>query len=544
MNWLIQALKQVGGIGWRWKWTYLVPVATLLLPATIHALRLPNTYDAVALIQLNEKVTADRRGEVIGNRHGSPFDVINKTRDLLLTRENIVALQPVFLPDADPTANTVLESLLAIPEWNRLGDSEFSVRITDTDPEKAAAGVNALVEQFFETEKARPIDKASKDYEHQRDVRKAAQKDYDDASDAIDTFFETHRGEGVGDVELDRIRSELADRRARIRELQKEYKDRSTEASLLAEALSRGPASLSESTAGRPKSAKEITLGNRLEALTKELSDARAEYETLAGTKTENHPQVRTAKKKMERMATLVDERERALEIERKRASQEWRDRLTQDRTQWLNKRQERQAAARAAMATIDLQVKEIDKEIAAFVATLDKAPRLHDKLRPLNQALALATESLKSAKANEAAALGRLRFKEGAPASVITPYQLVQSASVPVKPSGPSRMKFLILAIGAGLAIGYGLMLLRRKYDASTVVDAHDIGGLLPGALVVEVPRLEEGPLIPAGSVAKDFVFGAWVAGCLGVTAIAVLAHRGMIDAPGWLDQILKGGA
>ena len=50
MKALFAILGQWIAAGWRHRWTFLVPVATLLLPATIYAVSLPDVYEAKAVV--------------------------------------------------------------------------------------------------------------------------------------------------------------------------------------------------------------------------------------------------------------------------------------------------------------------------------------------------------------------------------------------------------------------------------------------------------------------------------------------------------------
>ena len=50
MTWMGTAIRAAVGAAWSQRWTYAVPVATLLLPATLYAVRQPDVFRARAVV--------------------------------------------------------------------------------------------------------------------------------------------------------------------------------------------------------------------------------------------------------------------------------------------------------------------------------------------------------------------------------------------------------------------------------------------------------------------------------------------------------------
>lgn len=545
MNWFASSVRSLGRVVWKWRWTYAVPIATLVLPATIYALRLPATYDVAAVMQINEK-NSGAAGRIVGPtaRDESSFDLINKTRDRLLAAENVEAIVPILAPDADPKDPGVLQELAERIEWSRMGDNSFRATIVDTDGVRATQAVNALFERFLETEKRPYIQEAAQKHEFQKTHRKQAETDYGVAHEALDTFYRDRPGAGGLQLEVQRLEAELAGARTTSLALQQSLSAQRTEVFQIEEELARGATSLDDVKA-RPIAPREQALLDRLKGEQEALTNARAEHARFrANGKTEKHHMVRAARAQMDQFAAVVAASQTELDALRAQEDATWRQGVSGERESLLQQRRDRLAIGRRRTAELEKAIADQATKETQLFERLRGAPMVQQEAKPYMDRLELAHKTLSEARAAEVEAEARHRFTVEAPASVVTPYQLVQPAVKPVQPTGPSRKKFLLLGLAAGFLLGYGVMLLRRRYEDSTVVSARDVAAMLPGALVVEVPRLEEGPLIPARSVARDVVFGSWVLGCLAVTAMALATHAGSLDAPAWLARLLARGA
>jgi hypothetical protein len=104
-------------------------------------------------------------------------------------------------------------------------------------------------------------------------------------------------------------------------------------------------------------------------------------------------------------------------------------------------------------------------------------------------------------------------------------------------------RWRYLLTAVFLGLLIGYGLLLVRRKYAETLVVTPQDLAPLLPSGFIVCVPRLGAGRR-PRRPPLADLALGAWVTFALGTSVLALAAQKGWVEAPGWLRPLLGGGA
>ena len=166
--------------------------------------------------------------------------------------------------------------------------------------------------------------------------------------------------------------------------------------------------------------------------------------------------------------------------------------------------------------------------------------PSLALQLNPLQADFNLKQKDLEQVTQKYLAAQQDLKYFKEAKSDFVTPYSVTQPAVAPAKPSGPSRMKFILSAIVLGGLLGYGIMLLRRKFDEGNEVTPDEIAGLLPGALVVSVPRLGGAPKRRSGGLMLDFVCATWVGALMGTTLLAVAVHKQLIAGPPWIRSLI----
>ncbi len=546
MNWFFAAIGRGLGLAWSHRWLFAVPVATLLLPVTIYAIRLPDTYQAAAVVRATEYSSGDTARDLPGQRSGQVYQTAATARDRLYSSEVLRAVVPVLWPDADPKDYRIVEDLSKIVEYDRLTDFSFEVAITDTDPETAKTAVNTLVKAFLEEERKGPLRRAETQKKFFEGEAGKAKTVFLEIAGKLDTFRTENaatlpEAKDAIDQELATVRTELLLQKQLATSAQRRVE-------FLTEQLTRrgmeDPGSVARPTTADEKQL-ELQLGNEQAAINdarKRLAEARRRW-------TEKHPNVRGIQTELNELKSNAKATVTALKAAReaadKRAADAHKRRAQGPLATLRSMRTEAQAEAQRAneqVIAFTTKMGELQVRVARIPATkvlLD--PLLLQKGEAQKRLDALEKEARKAAE--------DANFLRESDVTDVTEFDVDRWAVAPTEPTGPRRMRYFFTAIAAGLLIGYGLIVLRRRFEESTVQDADDLASLLPGAMIVNIPMLPDGRGGTAGGAvaahaARELVLTAWVVGCVGLSVLAIAVHRGLIEAPAWLSGLFGGAA
>ena len=101
MGWMGTAIRRLTAMAMEHRWVFLVPVVTLMVPAAIYAVRLPDEWQASAQLQVSSFERGRSGRSLPGQRSEQVHQTVANTRGRLLARESIEAMVPVLFPDAD-----------------------------------------------------------------------------------------------------------------------------------------------------------------------------------------------------------------------------------------------------------------------------------------------------------------------------------------------------------------------------------------------------------------------------------------------------------
>ncbi len=537
MSWFSRSSGHLIASLWKYRWTYLVPIATLLLPATIYALRLPPTYDAEAFVQVTEMRDADRRSDVVAHRSMSDNKLVSLARNKILKTENLKALVPWLAPEGSEDDKNLLLELAERVEYDRLGPQLFKIKITDEDPLVAKNAVNALVYKFAEGERAGPLAKAKSSEEFFREQRDAASKEAERAGKAVHTFLKSHPDVQEGQREfLDKQLQSTQTQIQNLLTLASTYKAQEEE---YRRKLTGGEGAASNQKT-RPDSTEEIRLKGQLKNIQDGLGKAKFELARTSARFPEKSRRVRIARQDLERLEREEGRIVGKLDEERKRQDKLWKAKIRQESTGSRNALEKQLARAEKDFENTQADLIVLRERAASLRKRVIAIPTLALKLNPLKAEFALKQKDLVEVTQKHLAALQDLKYYKEAKSDFVTPYTVTQEAVAPAKPSGPSRMKYLLSALVLGGLLGYGIMLLRRKFDEGSDVTPDDIAGLLPGALVVSVPRLGSAPRRKSGGLMLDVVCATWVGALMGITVLAIAVHKHLIDGPPFIRSLI----
>ncbi len=531
------ALRHALGLAWRHKWTFTVPVATLLLPATLLALRLPDTYEAVAVVQVRELTGGEDRGLLPGERSAQGYALVAMARDRLLARQNVSALVDLLAPGASAEDPKVLEQIAARVEYDRLSDFSFQLAITDTNPVRAAQAVNRLLDTFLENERRDPLERARSNLVHYEKEAAAAEAAYRAAYDAYEAFRTAHSDSLPERREA--LSAQLAGLLAQRAEAQGRVARHGERIGELEQELTRPPAS----DGGSQPGARVQRLMQQLSDQQKALSEAERRLAVVRSQVTDEHPAVKHALAQVEALRRPIQDTERELDAARREDQAQADVRRGERLKDWEEQQRRRIERERGALARSHADVERVNREIATAEQALATIPATAQALVPLRQAVEYAEKDRVETSRLASQAASVAAFMEGQDPGRVTPYRIAQRAVPPAEPSGPRRKAWLLTALGLGLLIGYGLLMLQRRFSEPVIEGPNELAGLLPGALIVRVPALPTGDPVLKRLPWTDLALGAYVLACLTTTALAIAHHRGLVEAPALLQRLLEPG-
>jgi len=541
MKALLALLGGALGFAWRNRWTFLVPVATLLLPATIYAVSLPDVYEAKAIVRVSP-LSPGTSGSTLPQERADTVDEVMPTiRDRIFTRGNLERVVPVLHPEVETFDTLWLEEMAKSFAWEQTGSSTFEVSNRNPDPARAAKAVNLLLETFLEGEREERERRAQRDLTFHEAELERSRGEHAAARDRVSAFRAEHedtlpdRKDAING-ELSRLQVQIATEmgvegaaRQRLQMLDDQ---------LITLASQPLPAAGSRTSAMEESLQLQLAEENRaLKALEQELAQAMA-------TKTERHPDVI-------RLRSAVAVHRQALaqttgELDRvRRESQETATRSVEDQLE------RRRGSLTEQRTSVEAKLRQSAEALAGYRARVETLqgwlagiPATRAALEPLERDLDQVGKQLEARERAAIDARSRVDYYRNSDLTDVTGFKVNTWAVVPVKTAGPGRWRFFATALALGLLIGYGLYVLKRRHEGGTIASPDDLAGLFPAAVVVTVPLLGPGRRHVWRHRLAEIGLTAYVVVLIGASVFFIAAQKGWVARPEWLQGLFGGSA
>jgi succinoglycan biosynthesis transport protein ExoP len=239
---------------------------------------------------------------------------------------------------------------------------------------------------------------------------------------------------------------------------------------------------------GSPKTEGGAPVG--LPALDEELNKLRAQLADLSSHYTDRHPDVRKLKEqiaKTEKMRSQI-----AADLKVKAAAAQADPSATdtaevRDPSSPMVQLQGQLQANRVEIANRERGIAELKTKVTDYQARLNQEPvreqQLSDLTRGYDQSKANYDELLK--KKNESAMATSMELLQQGER-----FRIIDPPSLPLKPDFPNRLKFCVIGLGIGLALGFAVAAGFEMLD-DRIYDEKEIQKLLPVAVISEIPAL-----------------------------------------------------
>jgi polysaccharide chain length determinant protein (PEP-CTERM system associated) len=243
---------------------------------------------------------------------------------------------------------------------------------------------------------------------------------------------------------------------------------------------------------GSPKTAGGETQG--LPALDEELDKLRAQLADLSSHYTDRHPDVRKLKEQIVKTEKMRDQMIAGLKA-KAAGTQTDPNAATatpgaadlRDASSPLVQLQGQLQANRVEIANRERGIAELKTKVTDYQARLNQEPvreqQLSDLTRGYDQSKANYDELLK--KKNESAMATSMELLQQGER-----FRIIDPPSLPVKPDFPNRLKFCVIGLGIGLALGSVVAGAFEMMD-DRIYDEKELQKLLPVAVISEIPAL-----------------------------------------------------
>src|ERR1700683_800070 len=240
---------------------------------------------------------------------------------------------------------------------------------------------------------------------------------------------------------------------------------------------------------GSPKGEGGTTVG--LPAIDEELDKLRAQLADLSSHYTDRHPDVRKVKEQIAKTEKMRDQivaslkTKAAAPADPNAAAADAAD--VRDASSPMVQLQGQVQANRVEIANRERSVAELEAQVTGYQARLKQEPvreqQLSDLTRGYDQSKANYDELLK--KKNESAMATSMELLQQGER-----FRIVDPPSLPMKPDFPNRLKFCMIGLGVGLALGTVVAGAFEMMD-DRIYDEKELQKLLPVPVISEIPAL-----------------------------------------------------
>lgn len=539
MSGLGSAISRGLRLAWRHRWTFGVPVATLLFPAALYVVRLPDTYRAGTQVSVMPRSSASGGG-IPTAREQRTEQLMASARDRVLAQQNVEAMSPILYPKASPKDPLVVTAARARVSYDVIGEGTFGISIEDKSPALAAAAVNALLKAFLDGERKANLRTAEdrRDF-HAKELVEAQQR-YEAARLRLEEVRTANRDT------LPELKEQVASEIARIEQAIQGVENRLVSSRRLLETYDkefRAPPTFDPGI--NQPTVDEVGIELELKGLQENLTKSQQELAALNAKYQPGFPKVQQKEEEIGALRATMAEAQGRLRDARARADKDRTLRRITSSKDYLETVENNRRRVLSDIAADEREVNGLRQRLGDAQGRRDRMPVTADLLAPYLRALGEAGRQLESReKAAEVAREQVSVYERDEVIGGTIDFQVANWAVAPVLPSGPGRMKWLASAVALGLGIGYGLTVLRRRFDEGMIEATSDVVDLVPlGALVVSVPMLGTPPMLRRDR-RLDALCGAWVGGLLFATICVLAWHKGWMDAPRWFRSWIGGGA
>jgi polysaccharide chain length determinant protein (PEP-CTERM system associated) len=467
----------------RFRWALIVPFCLSMAAGTYYALTVNPVYEASTLVlAMPPDVPSNIVRPVVSESLESQMATISQQ---IKSRSNLEKVIADFKLFSDPKQKGMFteDKLVRLREdikidliqsRSRDGSNAFSISFRSNDPEKTMKITNALASNFIDSNLEYREEKAVGTTNFLESELDAMRTKLQETESQMSVFRSRYMGELPEQLQsnlqlLSSLETQLSNRQERLRDERGRLMIAQNEVEQIRREM-QGVRSLPGSaTAGQPQPTGPMTLAQLREQLA-----------SLQGAYTEQHPDV-------VRLKGMIAEME-AREPVPTAGIATGSDTLQSISSPLLREAVRRRMEAEANIASIQMEVNQINQQIREYRLRIERTPQREEQLASLNRDynnIRQAYDSLLARKVEADMAVSIQKKNKG------EQFRVIDAAKLPEKPVSPNMQRLFLMFIAAGLGIGAGIVVLYEFFD-HTVRKPETLQARLSLPVLMVMPAME----------------------------------------------------
>jgi polysaccharide chain length determinant protein (PEP-CTERM system associated) len=449
----------------RFRWALIVSFCLAMAAGIIYALSVTPVYEASTLVlTMPPVVSSNIVRPIMTESLESQVTTISQQIKSRSNLENIISAfdlfsgpgnQGMFMEDKlDRLRATIKVDL--IQSRSRDGSNAFSISFQGTDPEKTMKIANKLASNFIDTNMEYREEKAVDTTAFLESELEGMRNKLAETEKQLSIFRNQHMGELPEQLQsnlqlLASLETQLNNRQERLRDERNRLMIAQNEVEQIRREAQGTRAVMGPTTAGQAQASGPMSL-----------MQLREQLASLQGTYTDRHPDV----VRLKGMIAEMEAREpapNASEAQRGAASSP--ETLQSISSPLLREAVRRRMEAEASIASIQMEVNQINQQIRDYRLRIERTPQREEQLLSLNrdyENIKNSYNSLLSRKVEADMAVNIQRKNKG------EQFRIIDYAKLPEKPVSPNMQRLFLMFIAAGLGIGAGIVFVYEFFDQS----------------------------------------------------------------------------
>jgi polysaccharide chain length determinant protein (PEP-CTERM system associated) len=449
----------------RFRWALIIPFCLAMILGIYYSLSVTPIYEASTLVLTTPPVVSSNIVRPIASETlESQVTTISQQIKSRSNLEKIIGTfnlfsgpggQQMFMEDKLERLRENIKVDL-IQSRTRDGSNAFSISFRGNDPEKTMQIANTLASSFIDTNMEYREEKAADTTAFLESELEGMRNKLEETEKRLSIFRNQYMGELPEQLQsnlqlLASLETQLNNRQERLRDERSRLMIAQNEVEQIRRETQSFRTLPGSTTAGQQQTGGPMTLAQLKEQLA-----------SMQGSYTERHPDVVRLKGMIAEMEAKEPTRNQA---DAQRGALSATETLQSISSPLLREAVRRRMEAEANIASIQMEVSQINQQIRDYRLRIERTPQREEQLLSLKrdyENIQNAYNSLLSRKVEADMAVNIQRKNKG------EQFRIIDYAKLPEKPVSPNMQRLFMIFVAAGLGIGAGILFLYEFFDQS----------------------------------------------------------------------------